>query len=91
MHRSCADGYAPLEQFTFPEASTKSMHDGSGVDYEHHSALPSSPEEDEALRLLIYMFLSHLDSLISSALLNKADLDGWDILRMSCAEKVPFG
>lgn len=64
---SGAGGYAPLKQCPFLEASTRPMHDGSGVD---SPALHRSPEEDEAFCFLTYMFLSAFYSLMFSAHLN---------------------
>lgn len=55
------------------------MHDGPGMDA---LALRLSPSEDEAFRFLVYTFPSHLCNFISSALLYRANLDGWDALGM---------
>lgn len=60
---SRVDGYAPLEQCTFLEASTRPMHDGAGVD---STALPLPPPGDEAFIFLTLTFLSHWYSLIYS-------------------------
>lgn len=68
-----AGGYESLEQHTSIEASIRPMNDGPGVD---SAALHHSPEEFKAFGFLTYMFLSHLYSLISSAQLYTANLDG---------------
>lgn len=58
-------------------------HDGRGVD---SAALHRFPEENESFCFLTYRFLSHVCSLMSSARLYRADLNGWDALRMPHVE-----
>lgn len=81
---SSANGYALLEQRTCLDSRIRPMYDGSSMD----SAAPCRCiEEDEATSCLSYLISSHWQSLIISARLYEAILDGCEALRMHSVEE----
>lgn len=68
-------GCAPLDQGISLEATIGPMHDGPGMD---SAALRRYLAEEEVSRFFTYKILFHSNSLISSAGLYMAHVDGWD-------------
>lgn len=89
MFGPCSDGYGLLKQATSPDACIRPMQDGIDVDL---TALCRSPTKDGAFRSVTFLSLSPSYSLksLSSALLHRTNLIGWNILWMYHVEKGLF-